>query len=161
MLGYIHLQKRRHDQAIAKAQRGIALDPNWADGYVFLAQILRWMGRGEESVKLVQKAMRLNPRYPAFYQSILGFSHCSTGQYPEAIAEQKGALSRNANLLISHVCLAACFSMAGRDKEARAQVQEVLRLSPNYSLSAVGGGPWKNPADGKPMIDALRKAGLK
>jgi hypothetical protein len=51
--------------------------------------------------------------------------------------------------------------MAGRIEEARAQVKEVLRISPNYSLEALGAGPWRNPADGKAMLDALRKAGLK
>jgi tetratricopeptide (TPR) repeat protein len=105
--------------------------------------------------------MRLNPRYPALYQNVLGFAHCSAGHYEEAIVPQKGALARNANLLVSHICLAACYSMAGRDEEARAQVKEIRRISPNYSVEAVGGGPWKNPADGKAMIDAPRKAGLK
>jgi hypothetical protein len=51
--------------------------------------------------------------------------------------------------------------MAGREEEARVQVQEILRISPKLSLEAVGFGPWKNPADGKAMIEALRQAGLK
>jgi hypothetical protein len=74
------------------------------------------------------------------------------------------ALSRNSNLLGSHICLAACYSMAGRDEEARAQVKEVLRLNPNFSLETLGRQAqafYKDPADGKPMGDALRKAGLK
>src|SRR5437867_5581070 len=50
MLGQIYLQKLQHDQAIAEAERAIALDPNWADGYVYLALILRWSGRAEEAV---------------------------------------------------------------------------------------------------------------
>ena len=86
------------------------------------------------------------------------------GRYEEAIAAQKGALSRNPNLLFSHICLAACYSMAGRDEEARAQVKEVLRLNPNFSLETLGRQAqafYKDPADGKPMGDALRKAGLK
>ena len=128
---------------------------------MYLAFILRHAGRAEEAVEAMKKAMRLNPRYPPLYQNRLGFAYCAVGRYEEAMIAQKGALSRNPNLLPSHLCLAACYSMAGRAEEARAQVKEVLRLSPNYSLEAVGAAPWKNPADGKAMIDALRKAGLK
>ena len=83
------------------------------------------------------------------------------GRYEDARTAHKVALARNPNFLTAHICLAACYSMAGRDEEARAQVKEVLRISPNLSLEAVGFGPWKNPADGKAMLDAARKAGLK
>lgn len=151
----------QHDQAIAEAEHAIALDPNWADGYVWLALILRWSGRAEEAVESAKKAIRLNPRSPALYQYALGFAYCQVGRYEDAIAAQKEALARNPNLLTAHICLAACYSMAGRDEEARAQVQEVLRVSPNLSLEAIGGSLWKDPADGKAMLDALRKAGLK
>ncbi|HEV8716904.1 MAG TPA: adenylate/guanylate cyclase domain-containing protein, partial [Candidatus Binatia bacterium] len=163
ILSQIYLNKMQHDQAIAEAERAIALDPNRADGYADLAFILRWSGRAEEAVEIMKKAMRLNPRYPPFYQNRLGFIYCQVGQYEEAITAQKGALSRNPNLLPSHICLAACYSMAGRDEEARAQVKEILRLSSNYSLEVTARqlAPWKNPADGKAMLDALRKAGLK
>jgi adenylate cyclase len=161
VLGLIYLQKLQHDQAIAEAERAIALDPNWADGYVGLAFILRWSGRAEDAVEFAKKAMRLNPRYPASYQFALGFSYCQMGRYDDALAAHKAAVVRNPNLLTSHICLAACYSMAGRDEEARAQVKEILRISPKLSLEVVGFGPWKNPADGKAMMDALRKAGLK
>jgi adenylate cyclase len=161
ILGQVYLQKLQHDRAIAEAERAIALDPNWADGYVSLALVLRWSGRAEEAVEMAKKAIRLNPHYPAFYQLALGFSYCAMGRYEDARAAHKVALVRDPNLLTSHICLAACYSMAGRDEEARTQVQEVLRISPNFSLKAIGGGPWKNPADGKAMFDALRRAGLK
>ncbi len=112
------------------------------------------------------KAMRLNPRYPAYYLYVSGLAYCQAGRYQEAIAAQKGALSRNPNLLGSHICLAACYSMAGRDGAARAQIRELLRLNPNFSferLAKVAVQLYKNPADGKPMADAMRKAtaGLK
>jgi len=161
ILGQVYLQKMQHDQAIAEAERAVALDPNGAESYVYLAIILRFSGRAEEAVEVVKKAMRLNPRYPAFYQYVLGMTYCQVGRYEGAITAQKETLVRNPNLLFVQICLAACYSMAGQDEEARARVQEIRRISPNYSLEAVGAAPYKNPADGKPMLDALRKAGLK
>jgi len=40
LLGRVHLSKKRHEQAIAEAERAIALDPNYAEGYANLARIL-------------------------------------------------------------------------------------------------------------------------
>jgi adenylate cyclase len=168
ILSQIYLLKKQHDQAIAEAERAIALNPNRADGYVDLALILRFSGRAEEAVELMKKAMRLNPHYPPYYLQVLGFSYCQMGQYEDAITAQKSALSRNPNLLGSHICLAACYGMAGRDEAARAQIKEILRLNPNFSIeraTKIGPllmAPLKNPADGKLMADAIRKAaGLK
>src|SRR6266481_9152263 len=61
ILSQIYLLKKQHDQAIAEAERAIALNPNRADGYVDLALILRFSGRAGEAVELMKKAMRLNP----------------------------------------------------------------------------------------------------
>jgi len=94
--------------------------------------------------------------------SALGGAYCQLGRYENAIATNKEAIARNPNLISAHGCLMACFSMAGRDEEAQAQMREILRISPSFSLEAFGeAGLWKNPADGKAMLDALRRVGLK
>lgn len=51
--------------------------------------------------------------------------------------------------------------MAGREEEARAKVKEILRLRFSFSPELTGVAPVKDPAAGKPMLDALRKAWLK
>ena len=105
--------------------------------------------------------MRLNPNYPAYYLTVLGLAYCQVGRYEDAITAQKGALSRNPNLLLSHLCLAACYSMAGKDEAARAQIKEFLRLNPNFSFERglkMAVQLYKNPKDAKPMYFALHKA---
>src|SRR5216683_2280277 len=124
ILSQIYLFKKQHDEAIAEAERAIALDPNRADGYVGLALILRFSGMAEDAVDSIKKAMRLNPHYPPYYLQVLGLAYCQVGRYEDAITAQKGALSRNPNLLVSHFCLAACYSMAGKDEAARAHIKE-------------------------------------
>jgi len=54
----------------------------------------------------MEQAMRLNPRHPPTYFFQLGWAYELTGRYAEAIAAQQEALSRNPNLLGSHVGLA-------------------------------------------------------
>ena len=162
VLGHVALSHKQYDQAIAEAEQAIALNPNWADGYVTLAFFLRLTGREKEAVPLVEQAMRLNPHYPPAYLSTLGTTYCGAGRYMEAVSAHQRALTRNPNLLLSRLCLAACYSMAGREEEARAQVTEIRRLSPQLTLEAsMGAVPFKDPAANKPMFEALRKAGLK
>ena len=78
--------------------------------------------------------------------------------------EVRSALTeeRNPNILSAHLTLAAVYSELGKEAEARAEVAEVLRLNPNFSLEVhKQGAPIKDPAMLERHIAALRKAGLK
>jgi tetratricopeptide (TPR) repeat protein len=154
--------KKQYDQAIAEGERAIALDANFAEAYKLLAEILKFAGRPEEALKVIEKAMRLNPHYPATYLFALGTYYRLMERYEEAIAAFKSALTRNPALLPVHVNLAVIYSELGREEEARAEVAEVLRISPNFSLEVLRQRfPYKDPAVLERMIAALRKAGLK
>src|SRR4030095_10064024 len=126
-----------YDQAIAEEERAIALDSNFAEAYTWLGEILKFAGRPEEVMGLIEKAMRLNPHYPPLYLFILGEAYRSTGRYEEAIAAYKRVLTRNPNLLLAHLGLAVVYSELGREEEARAEAAEVLRLNPKYSLEVL------------------------
>jgi hypothetical protein len=52
--------------------------------------------------------------------------------------------------------------MMGREKEARAEAAEVLRINPKFSLDYFAEAiPYKDRKVINKFIDALRKAGLK
>jgi len=162
LLGYIYLLKdRQHEQAIAVADKVIALDPNYAGGYGLLAEILSFAGRPEEVIGLMEKAMRLNPRYPAIYLFWLGNAHYQMGRYDEAIAVLEDAVIRRPNHMPTHLFLVASYVEVGREEEARAEVAEILRISPGYRSGSKSLAPWKDQAVPKRIRAALRKAGLK
>ena len=71
-LGFMYLQTRQYDQAIAEVQRSIAIDPDYARGYARLGEVLANAGRPGETIALVEKAMRLEPNLNFWYQWILG-----------------------------------------------------------------------------------------
>jgi adenylate cyclase len=161
VLGWVSLVKKQHEQAIAAAERAVALAPNDAEGYARLGNILNFTGRPEEALMMVEKAMRLNPRSPALYLFYLGHAYRLTGRYEEAIAVVKGVLTRNPDFLPAHEYLAAIYSELGREAEARAEVAEILRLSPHRSLEVFRQRlPYKDPAVTERYLAALRKAGL-
>ena len=65
-------------------------------------------------------------------------------------------------ILLAHVVLTATYSMMGREKEARAEAAEVLRINPKFSLDYFAKAlPFKDQSVTDNHVDAFRKAGLK
>jgi adenylate cyclase len=109
VLSLVYVYQQQYDQAIAEGERVIALDPNNADSYQVQAEVLNVAGRPEDALRLVEQAMRLNPRYPPTYLFQLGLAYRLTGRYAEAIATLKECISRNPNLMTAHLELAISY----------------------------------------------------
>jgi tetratricopeptide (TPR) repeat protein len=162
LLSFLYSIKREHEKAIAEGERAVALDPNGADVYAWYATSLTFAERPGEAIPLFQKAIRLNPFGPAWYFFNLGSALNLTGRSEEAVLAHKKALQRSPDNLLAHVLLAATYSMMGREKEARAEAEEVLRINPNFSVNYFTKAlPFKDQKVIGNLIDALRKAGLK
>jgi hypothetical protein len=66
------------------------------------------------------------------------------------------------NFLGARLYLAAVYSELGREAEAQAEADEVLRLNLNFSLEVhKQRAPTKDPATVEPRLATLRKAGLR
>jgi adenylate cyclase len=72
LLGAVYLMKRDFEKALAEAELEIALKPNSPGVFVGLGAILACVGRTEEAVQWVEKAIRLNPLPPPNYLTIQG-----------------------------------------------------------------------------------------
>jgi len=162
ILGMVYLWKKQHDQAIGEGERAVALDANDADSYVNLGNTLVFAGRPEEGIALIQKAMRLNPRYPPRYLNLLGLAYRLAGQSEKALGPLKKAVTLAPDMMPAHVNLAACYAELGRLEEARAEVEEILRINPNFLLEGwKQRAPFKDPEVLERDLTILRKAGLK
>jgi len=133
-LAYVFLLKKQFEQAIVEAERAVTLDPNDADACVTLGEILSCAGRPQEALGLVEKAMRLDPHYPASYLYALGQAYYLTGRYEETITVLKRLLTRNPDHLHAHFFLAISYREIGRTEEARAELAACEDLGPTYSL---------------------------
>lgn len=162
LLSWVYWGKGRFEQAITEGERAITLDPNNAAGYAAQADTLSLVDKPEEAIRLMDKAMRLNPRYPVWYLTTLGRAYHITGRYEEEIASLKSTLARSPNNFAAHVYLAAAYIELGREAEARAEATEAQRLNPQFSLEVWRQrAPYKDPAVLERTLAALRKAGLK
>ena len=160
-LGWIYLFRNEHDRAIAEVERALALDSNHALAHRNLALILALAGRPAEAVRAAEKAMRLNPEHPGTYELVLPVAYYGMGQHEAAVGLLREALARSPDLAPAHRRLAVVYAELGREEEARAEVEEILRISPDASLDAVRRSmPFKDPEELERFIAALRKAGL-
>jgi adenylate cyclase len=162
LLSFLYSIKMEYEKALAEGERAVALDPNGADVYAWYAISLTFAGRPEEGIPLFQKAIRLNPFGPTWYFFNLGIALLFTHRFEEAVSAYKKALQRSPDNLLAHVLLAATYSMMGREKEARAEAAEVLRINPKFSLDYLQEAlRFKDQRLTNNFIHALRKAGLK
>jgi adenylate cyclase len=153
---------RDYDKAIAEGERAVVLDPGGWFSYAAYAQSLNVAGRSEEAIPMFQKAIRLNPFGPTFLYLNFGIALRIVGRYEEALPELKKALQLAPDNLPAHIHLTAIYGLMGREKEARAEAEEVIRLNPKFSLERHAKEiPYKNQAAKDLYIEALRKAGLK
>jgi tetratricopeptide (TPR) repeat protein len=151
-----------HDRAIAAGERAVALEPNGAIANEHLAWSLFWAGRPQEAIPIVQKAIRLNPLGAPSSFLILAHAYASMGRFEEAVSTYKKVLLWKSGMDIhAHLGLAASCVELGREKEARAEAAEVLRIKPGFTLEAYAKThPYKDQSKRDRYFSALRKAGL-
>jgi len=161
-LGVLYSWSGRYDEGIAEAERGVELDPNSGQANFNLMLVLKWAGKFQEAIPVIQKALRLEPIPPDTYVQQLALVYFQTGDCKEALAACDKGLKRQPDHLVSRVIMAAVYGSCGREKEARKEATEVLRINPKFTVeSFMRVTPYKNPSDRDRVAQGLRKAGLK
>ncbi len=161
-LGYFYTHARQFDKAVAHAERGLALDPNFPAVLNNSAAALAFSGRPEEAVPLLHKAIRLNPFAPALFFYNLSVAYRMIGRFDEAVEQAKKAVEREPRNQYPYLSLASACILAGREAEARAAAAEVLKINPTFSVERFARTlSYRDRSFIDSTIDAWRKAGLK
>ena len=154
----VNLNRDDHDRAAYHQERALALNPNYDLVVVQQGELLTWLGRPEEGIGWIKKAMRLNPYHPERFWNHLGRACYCAEKYPEA-AEAFSRLTRPDHT--HHAFLAATFAQMGNSVVAAAHAAEVLKREPQFSVAAyLGTQHYKHEADRKRHEAGLLKAGL-
>jgi adenylate cyclase len=161
-LAYVYGMQRKYEQALAQAQQAIESNPGRANTHFVLGSILYFTGKYEEALQTLKKAIRLDPKGPAYYHLAMGHAYRGLGQYKEAISAYKKAFEGKPNYWMPRVFLAATYNMAGQEEMARAEAAEVLRINPKFSLEKLEKSlPYKDKNYLNQAIEGMRRAGLK
>ena len=165
LMSSIYLITKQYEKAITEVKEALALLPNVSDINAFSGLLHNYSNKPEEALGFIQKAMRLNPHYPSWYLNQLAISYRLTGRYDEALAANKSLLARNETTFsfFAHIGLALTYIHLGREKEAHAQVEDILKMRPDYNLEYFAKHQkqrYKDKAYIDRSVDAMRRAGL-
>jgi adenylate cyclase len=158
ILAALNLNRDDHDKAAYHQERALALNPNYDLVVVQQGELLTWLGRPEEGIDWIKKAMRLNPYHPERFWSHLGRACYCAEKYAEA-AEAFSRITRPDHT--HHAFLAATFAQMGNAVAATAHAAETLKREPKFSVATyLATQHYKRDVDRQRHEAGLLKAGL-
>ena len=148
----------RAAEAKPVVEAALKRNPNLAPLYAALALIHIQLGANEQAKSDIDQAMRLSPRdvQLGIWEFIHGQADLALGHYAEAIEAERRAIDGDFNVYLPHLALAAAYALSNRDKEARAELAEAIRINPKIT-SIRSGWPFEGP---RAVAEGLRKIGL-
>ena len=158
VLGHAFAYRGFADQALQQFARAEALAPSNADVLILIAWYLPQLDQSQRAVALAERALRLNPNYPAWYNQGLRYVYFFGGAFDKAVKFVK--LVPNPNPL-DYAFLALASAMLDDMPAAKAAAAELHRRDPTWNVEAYlsdnGGFPEKSAIM---FVDAARKAGV-
>ncbi len=146
------------------ARRAVDLNPSMPLALAFLAYLMHMIGNPpQESIDLVQRAMRLSPHDPAewiFYDA-LGGAYWNAGRCEEGLAVSRRLIALLPSYYFGYVWGALNAVGLGQIEEAKDLIRQARQVQPALSLALVrrGLGAMATDVDRR-MAAALREAGV-
>lgn len=160
-LAFVHVQSRRHDEAIRSLQRAIQLNRSYADAYAFMGGIYTYVGQADRSIPLLRMALRLNPDGGYLYFLLLGRAYLFESDIEQALINLREARARNPLDLETHVYLAAAFMAAGDRFAAEWEAVEIRAIESDFSMRGwLRAYPLSNPRYTQRLEGLLAPLGL-
>jgi TolB-like protein/class 3 adenylate cyclase/Flp pilus assembly protein TadD len=162
MVALKYIYKRQHEEAVAEAERAVALDPNSSQINHIMGQSLLFAGRSAEAVDFITRAMRLDPHYPVIRLHYLGLAQFCLGQFQEALTTLESAHVRKPKF--GEWPLWATYAHLGREQEAADLMTEYMKRRRMHKRRGTAEKllkyyPFKDPKDEERFADGVIKAG--
>ena len=158
ILAAINVVQNNLDQAAYHQRRALSLNPNDDLVVVQEGELLTWLGRPEEGIEWIRKAMRLNPYHPARFWSHLGRACFVARRYAEAIEALKCIAQPDS---MQHALLAASHARVGDAVAAALHRDAALSQTPAFALDEhLATLHYKRPDDLEHHRQSLREAGF-
>jgi len=118
-------------QALAAAQRVIALNDSDFLGHAILAAVYLWQKQYAPAIAELERANAFNPNWPDSY-ALLAETLSRVGRSEEAVAMAEQALRRKPLVVDFYLAnVGTAYSLAGRPEEAIAPLKQFLTHYPN------------------------------
>jgi adenylate cyclase len=161
ILAFVFFLQNERDAFFREAEIAFALNPNNPASISWVGWARALYGDWEPGLAHLAKGMQLNPHCPGWYYAAPYFDYFRQGKYPEAL--EAARQFNTPQLFWDPLLLAAALGQMGREREARAEVDRLLALKPDFPIhgSVLIGLYAKTPSLIEAVLDGLRKAGLK
>jgi serine/threonine-protein kinase len=106
-------------------QRAIELKPNYPDARVFYSLFLTALGRPEEGMAQIERAVELDP-FNFFFEWAFGWHLWAQRRYDDAIVQLRRSLRMEPNFLLAHLHLWDAFHETGMYEEALAEAKKLF-----------------------------------
>jgi tetratricopeptide (TPR) repeat protein len=130
LLGGNYFGRQDLAKAIEEYEKAVEINPEFAAPYNQLGYARRNSGNTAEAEQAFKKYIELLPNNPNPYDSYAEFL-LATGRYDASIDSYQKALSVDPHFVASYIGIATNLNFQGKHKEARGQIQEMLRTARN------------------------------
>ena len=140
----------------ALADRALALNPNFARGWLVSGTLRLWAGQPDIAIEHAEASLRLSPRVrigTSFL--VIGAAHFVSRRFGEAVPNLFLAIQEDPGFPLPHRCLAACYAHMGRLDDAQAIVARLRAISPVVVPDA---SPLRNAEHRALFLSGLRLA---
>jgi TolB-like protein/class 3 adenylate cyclase len=141
---------------MALVDRALALNPNFARGWLVSGTLRLWAGQPDIAIKHAEASLRLSPRVRIGTSSlVIGAAHFVSRRFDEAVSNLFLAIQEDPGFPLPYRCLAACYAHMGRLDDAQAIVERLRAISPVVVPDA---SFLRNPEDRELFLSGLRLA---
>ena len=165
------MAQNRHEEAIVQAERSLALNPSFMEGYEILCLANNFLGRPDRAMEYADTAIRLSPRDPYIFGNYhaKGWAFFMKEQDDHAIEWlRRSAAAAPGAEPFTYLLLASAYALNGRQAEAQDELKRYLSLSRTKTttiaelrkqqLSLADNPKWV--AYNERLFEGLRKAGM-
>ncbi len=159
--GFLLLLENSWDKAIEAGEASSTLLPGSADVWAVLAHSYTYVGENEKALDAIERAKRLSPAHPRFYDWIEARARRQLGETERAIELLDQDVRPDEETLVRLVELAAAYMAAGRTADALATATQIREIDPDFRASTWVLHPAMQDPDLQSLeFELLSKAGL-
>ena len=165
-LGRLSTMAGDHAAAVRALETCVSINPNFALGYVGLAEAHVYSGDPEKAIAYADTAIRLSPNDPMMWDMLhyKASAYVRLDDFDRAIELFEKVCEFPTVQYVPSATLAALYVIQGREAEGRKALQNARRLEPKLSIAImknVYGVSGDRPGSrSQRLLDALRTAGL-
>jgi adenylate cyclase len=161
LLGAVQAAKNDFTQVAKTTRKAYLLAPNSSHNLAYYAWLQNREGEYRDSIKYMEKAIRLCPIHPPWYLHLLSVDYYAIDRYDKALQASMRFLKQveaDSNMLIEgSVWLAVYLKSIGRTNEAKEAYAQVLKLDPNYQIEGWWSHPRKDPTVREKAVNTWRE----